>query len=109
MVASNCLGDKQAFTGANPSTMLKVVGVDVLSVGEFEADESAEEYFYEDVRHRKYCKIVLRDNIAIGAILIGKIEYKDAVKKAVDNALDCSDIIAELGKGNLEIIKKISQ
>ena len=38
--------------------MLKVVGVDVLSVGEFEATDA--EILLWDVRHRKYCKLVLQ-------------------------------------------------
>ena len=108
MVAANCLGDTQSFTGAKPSTMLKVVGVDVLSVGEFEATDGAKEYYYEDVRHRKYCKLVLRDNKAIGAILIGKIDYKDQVKKAVDQGLDCSEIVQDLAQGDLSAIQHIS-
>ena len=109
MAAANCLGDQQEFKGAKPSTMLKVVGVDVFSVGEFEAGEGAEEYFYEDVKRRKYCKIVLRDNKAVGAIMIGKIDYADSIKQAVASGADLSEITAKLNDGDLSVIEKALQ
>jgi nitrite reductase (NADH) large subunit len=109
LAATNVLGDTQSFQSATPSTMLKVVGVDVFSSGEFEAEDGAKEYYFEDMKRRKYCKVVLRDNCVVGAILIGKISFAESIKKAVAKRTNLSSIIDKLENHQLSAIDDVQQ
>lgn len=72
VAAVNALGGDRVYTGTVPSTVLKVAGVDVASVGKFEAEQPGDEVIvHENLEETRYRKLVVRDGVAIGGILFG--------------------------------------
>ncbi len=60
------------FSGANLSTKLKIMGVDVFSAGSIEEQgEGLETVRYEDPSQGVYKRVFLRNNRLVGAILVG--------------------------------------
>ncbi|WP_407275224.1 nitrite reductase large subunit NirB [Halothiobacillus sp. DCM-1] len=59
------------YTGSMTSTKLKVTGVDVFSAGEINASEAHEEIVLADAARGVYKKLLLRNNLVDGAVLIG--------------------------------------
>ena len=81
------------YAGSIPSAKLKVMGVDLVSIGEAEADQSAIAEFRED---RIYRKLVLRDGRISGAILLGDIRGHENLLEAVRAGELVSDPLARL-------------
>ncbi len=60
------------------STVLKVAGVNLVSVGNFEGGEGYEDLVYSDPQAGIYKKLVLKDNRIAGAIFLGDIkQYRE--------------------------------
>lgn len=86
VAGANAAGGAKAFTGAAPSAFLKVVGVDVFSIGQFmPADGSAR--VVEREAPGKYARLVVKDGKVQGANLVGDVEPALTVKAAVEKAL----------------------
>jgi NAD(P)H-nitrite reductase large subunit/nitrogen regulatory protein PII len=63
---------QSSYAGSNTSTALKVMGVDLVVLGEKEpADDKDEVLTYADTRRGIYKKAILRDGRLAGAILLG--------------------------------------
>ncbi len=72
IAAKNALSQKQKYEGTIPSNTLKVVGLDLTSIGTVNPeDESYEEVRREDREQGVYKKIVLRNGEVCGLISIG--------------------------------------
>jgi NADPH-dependent 2,4-dienoyl-CoA reductase/sulfur reductase-like enzyme/ferredoxin len=72
VAALNALGGNRSYSGTVPSTVLKVAGVDVASVGRFESEADQDKVFiHENLEENRYRKLVVRDGLAIGGILFG--------------------------------------
>ena len=59
------------YEGTVTSTMLKVTGISLFSAGDFTGDEDTEELLFTDFASGTYKKLVLRDNVIIGACIYG--------------------------------------
>ncbi|RVU85744.1 NAD(P)/FAD-dependent oxidoreductase [Leucothrix sargassi] len=59
------------YLGTVTSTKLKVTGIDLFSAGDFIGNEETEEIVFQDVSAGVYKKVVLKDNIIIGAVMYG--------------------------------------
>ncbi|WP_055586525.1 nitrite reductase large subunit NirB [Streptacidiphilus griseoplanus] len=72
-VADRLAGGERTFTGADLSTKLKLLGVDVASFGDaFAATEGALEVVYSDSRSGVYKKLVVTaEGALLGGILVG--------------------------------------
>ncbi|MGD2295682.1 MAG: FAD-dependent oxidoreductase [Candidatus Aminicenantes bacterium] len=99
IAALNILGQRQKYEGTVPSNTLKVVGIDLTSVGMVHPeDESFEELRVEDEDKGIYKKIVIRNGEVCGLICIGTkkgvneisrlISRKANVEKWKDSLLD---------------------
>ena len=53
--------------------MLKVVGIDLISSGDIDADGKLESLLEKDEKTFVYRKLVLKDDIIVGCILLGDI------------------------------------
>jgi NADPH-dependent 2,4-dienoyl-CoA reductase/sulfur reductase-like enzyme/ferredoxin len=81
VAAENAVGGSRTYAGTLPITMLKVVGVDLLSIG---AITGPSEVADEDAESLRYRKLVLDDDgRAIGGILLGHPEHVQAMTAAV--------------------------
>ncbi|MBL4762901.1 MAG: NAD(P)/FAD-dependent oxidoreductase [Gammaproteobacteria bacterium] len=59
------------YEGSMVSTKLKVTGIDLFSAGDFLGDEETEELVFQDVSRGVYKKIVLKDDVIVGAVMYG--------------------------------------
>lgn len=87
-------GLEAAFAGDPPSARLKVLGVDVFSVGEFLPKEP-HDFVIARSDEENYTGFTFRDGKMIGAVLVGDAGKAPAAKKAVDNKKDFAGIMAE--------------
>ncbi|MBB5189989.1 nitrite reductase (NADH) large subunit [Silvimonas terrae] len=62
---------KQRYTGTTTSTKLKVTGIDLFSAGDFMGGESYDEIVVSDPKGGIYKKLVLKDDVLVGACLYG--------------------------------------
>jgi len=59
------------YEGTVTSTKLKVTGIDLFSAGDFIGNENTEEIVFQDASAGVYKKVVLEDNVIIGAVMYG--------------------------------------
>lgn len=71
--AQNMAGRETLYTGTIPSTTLKVVGVDLTSIGEVQpTGDGFVELRRSEPEAGRYVKLVLREGRLVGAILLGE-------------------------------------
>jgi nitrite reductase (NADH) large subunit len=98
IAAANMAGEDAVYDVVVPSTTLKVVGIDVSSVGLINPQEEG----YVEVRHQDddagtYKKIVLHDGRIVGSIVIGDRKLARALEqKIADRTLMTSDAARKL-------------
>jgi nitrite reductase (NADH) large subunit len=100
VAACNALGEPRTYRESVLPTQLKVVGVDLISVGQFEAGPDDLSLVEEDVGSHRYRKLVIRDGILIGAILIGWPELNEPVSKAVKARKALDGAVTQLKAGD---------
>ena len=88
----NALGIPTVFGGIPRSNTLKVLGIDLMSIGKFEPEDGS--YFIiEGEIEQDYYRFVFRDGCLVGCVLMGNAEIGPKVKKIVEAKSDCSKII----------------
>ena len=86
VAAANMAGDESLYDVVVPSTTLKVVGIDVSSVGIVSPeDEHATEIRKLDNEAGTYKKVVLRDNVIIGSIVINDRQLAKKLESAISS------------------------
>ena len=107
VVAHNIAGgDEETYTPIIPKTMLKVAGIDLMSVGEF--DPRSEEdtvIVIEDIDHDEYRKLVISDGRIIGAILIGFPRLAPTISEAIIEKVNVSGVMDKLYAGKWDVLK----
>ncbi|MEF1290881.1 nitrite reductase large subunit NirB [Vibrio sp. M260118] len=100
VVADQLLGrDNKGFTGADMSTKLKLLGVDVASIGDaHKATEGAQEMVLQDAVAGIYKKLVVDKSGTklLGAILVGDNSDYDALLQCYLNETELPDHAANL-------------
>jgi NAD(P)H-nitrite reductase large subunit len=101
VAAVNALGGDERYEAQPPVTMLKVTGVDLTSIGRFEAAGPDElELVFEDVAEQRYRKLVVADGRIVGAILLGHPLEAPAVVAAVKAGTDVTRWLPQLETGD---------
>ncbi len=85
----NAAGLETLFAGVPRSNTLKVLGIDLFSIGEIEVRD-ASYVALEEERDRRYCRLLLRDQRLCGAILLGDSKTASALKKVLEAGKDLS-------------------
>ncbi|WP_226505284.1 nitrite reductase large subunit NirB [Pseudomonas sp. MWU16-30317] len=106
-VASTLAGEQHAtFAGADMSTKLKLLGVDVGSIGDAHAaTPGARSYRFIDEANASYRRLVVdaEGKKVIGAVLVGDNSYYDTLLQYVQNAIklpaDPASLILPLASG----------
>lgn len=105
-LASTLAGEEAAFTGADMSTKLKLLGVDVGSIGDAHgATPGSRSYRFIGEVDGSYRRLVLSDDGSrvIGAVLVGDNAYYDTIVQYVQNAIkppaDPAALILPRGEG----------
>jgi nitrite reductase (NADH) large subunit len=88
----NAVGLNAEFGGIPRSNTLKVLGLDLFSIGQIEPEDASFDVI-EDDRNGEYFRFVFRDSRLIGSILLGDAALTSVVKKVVEKKADFSDIL----------------
>jgi NADPH-dependent 2,4-dienoyl-CoA reductase/sulfur reductase-like enzyme/ferredoxin len=108
IAAENAVGGDRAYQGTIPVTLLKVVGVELASIGRITADTAAGEIeiVLEDREALRYRKLVIdADGHAAGAILLGYPQYAAAVTAVVRRGGDVAVLIDDLRAGDWDALE----
>ncbi|MFA5632989.1 MAG: nitrite reductase large subunit NirB [Porticoccaceae bacterium] len=99
VAAQLCGKEAQPFVGADMSTKLKLLGVDVGSIGDAQgASAGARSYRYIDEAGASYRRLVVSGDgkRALGAVLVGDNSYYDPLLQYVQNGIALPDDPASL-------------
>ncbi len=106
VAAALCGSGEQAFSGADMSTKLKLLGVDVGSIGDAHgATPGARSYRYIDEAGAGYRRLVVSADgkRVLGAVLVGDNSYYDTLLQYVQNGIappaDPASLILPQGQG----------
>lgn len=95
IAAQNILGNApQEFLGADMSTKLKLLGVDVASIGDAHGNtEGAQSYTYNDEIEQVYKRLIVSADgkKVIGAVLLGDVEAYGSLVQMMLNDTDLPD------------------
>lgn len=95
VAAQHILGDqKQEFLGADMSTKLKLLGVDVASIGDAHGNtEGAQSYTYNDEIEQVYKRLIVSSDgkKLLGAVLLGDVEAYGSLLQIMLNDMDLPD------------------
>ena len=107
VAAINAIGGEATYSPVVPATTLKVVGVDVTSVGRFTANSGEDEIVLEDVENLSYRKLVIAEGKIVGAILMGFAGEAQAVNTAIKQAWNVTDLLPALQAGEWNVLQQI--
>jgi nitrite reductase (NADH) large subunit len=102
------LEDTNPYQGTVPVTVLKVVGVDLTSIGQSEPGAQDEVLMQEDEASLRYGKLVISNNRIIGAILLGYSREVAPVTSAVKQAWDVTPVMESLRAGRWDAVEQLS-
>lgn len=94
IAGQNAVGKETSFLGDPPSTRLKVLGVDVFSIGQFSPSQEGDRLVAEG-KDGGYKSFLFRDGKIIGSILLGDASMANKVKAAVEGKKDFSMVLDE--------------
>ncbi|MBN1867551.1 FAD-dependent oxidoreductase [Candidatus Sumerlaeota bacterium] len=89
----NAAGGSAEFGGLARTNTLKVLGIDLASVGEIEAADGSDRVIEQESAGR-YFRFLFRDNCLRGAILLGDIGATAPATHAIENRTDLSALLA---------------
>jgi len=94
IAGQNAAGKETSFLGDPPSTRLKVLGVDVFSIGQFSPSLDGDRLVAES-KNGGYKSFLFREGKMIGSILLGDASLANRVKAAIEGKRDFSSILDE--------------
>lgn len=106
VAARNALGHERAYRGLVPPTGLKVVGVELASIGRFEptGQDDEEVIALEDPVEGRYRKLVIVAGVIVGAILLGYPQEVPAVAAAIKLRRDVRQHLSALRGGEWQVL-----
>ena len=86
IVSANILGQRKKYKGSVPANSLKVAGIQLTSLGEVNPeDEGFEEIRVENRQKGIYKKVVLKQDVIVGAIWMGTKKGADDIARLIAN------------------------
>ena len=107
VAADNAVGGDSAYRGSIPFTILKVVGIELTSIGRFEEQPGDEVVAIEEPGGR-YRKLVVADGRIAGAILLGYSAEVAAVRTAVNRGYRVTGVLDALRAGRWGVLSDLS-
>ena len=90
IAGTNMAGKEAIYDGTTMASTLKVVGIDLASAGNIDAENEFESKVAGD--KAVYKKIIIEDNQIIGCIMLGDTKGFNKITKAMSDKKDVSDI-----------------
>ena len=94
IAGANMAGTNMLYDGTTMANTLKVVGVDVASAGDIDAENKHESKIFSN--EKTYKKIVLKNDLIIGCIMLGETKGFNKITKAMTEKRDVSKIKDQL-------------
>jgi len=88
----NAAGGSAHFGGIPRSNTLKVLGLDLLSIGQFEPEDGSFQVI-EAQQAEAYYRFVFRDEHLVGSVLVGDTSPAGPVKVSIEARTDFSGIL----------------
>jgi nitrite reductase (NADH) large subunit len=88
----NAAGEAAIFSGIPRSNTLKVLGVELFSIGLVHPDDASYRIFEEENGH--YQQFIFRDSHLVGAILVGDTSIAPTLKKLIETNASCTELLA---------------
>ena len=109
VAAINSIGGDKAYEDTVPSTLLKVVGVELTSIGPPEPESEDDIVIaLEDVQEHRYRKIVVSEGRIVSAVLYGYQLEVPRVTDAIKKGIDVSDHLDALKAGDWDVLSKLA-
>jgi nitrite reductase (NADH) large subunit len=89
----NAVGQSVEFGGIPRSNMLKVLGLNMLSMGRF-MPEDGSDVVIEEEKNGAYLRFVFHDGCMVGSVLLGDTSISAPLKKAMEGGTDFSGLLA---------------
>ena len=89
----NAVGGDAHFGGFPRSNTIKAVGLDLTSIGRFQPEDGGD-LLLEENQPDRYCAFVFRDNRMVGALLVGHADLATPARRAIEEGLDFSLLLA---------------
>ena len=96
VAGANMAGQNAIYEGTVPANDLKVVGIDLMAAGDIDADGQFESQVIKDEEKKIYRKLVIKDNIVIGAILLGDLRGSREIQQAIKMKQEISSLQRDL-------------
>jgi nitrite reductase (NADH) large subunit len=90
----NMAGGNKVYEGTTMANTLKVVGIDLASAGNIDAENEFESRIVKD--EKVYKKIVIENNRIIGCIMLGETKGFNKITKAISEGVDVSKIMDQI-------------
>ncbi|WP_157592438.1 FAD-dependent oxidoreductase [Solirubrobacter soli] len=108
VAADVAVGGSKLYDPVVPVTILKVVGIELTSIGRFEAAGSHEEEIALEDASGRYRKLVVADGRIVGAILLGFSKEVAAVRTAITRGFDVTHVLPTLRQGRWDVLTGMS-
>jgi NAD(P)H-nitrite reductase large subunit len=108
VAADNAVGGSKAYEGVVPVTILKVVGIELASIGQIEPASAHDEVIALE-QDGRYRKLVVSEGRIVGAILLGFAQEVALVRTAVNERLDVTGRLDALRAGRWEVLSAVTQ
>ena len=95
-------GQEVSYEGTVPSSTLKVVGIDLFSAGDIDAEEKLTAVAAKDEARNIYRKLVSDGRAVVGAILLGDIRGSGEIAEAIRTRQDMAALKNDLAEKGLE-------
>jgi len=101
-----CGQNSQTYSGSVSTVLLKIVGPELASVGQFEARRPGEkEYVFSDSSEGIYRKIVLQEGRLLGGVIFGNNRLASVIARLVKLARPIPEqVVAEFERGNVTLL-----
>jgi nitrite reductase (NADH) large subunit len=96
-------GGKATYPGTIVSNTLKVVGIDLTSVGEIDAESKLECVVRSDREACTYCKIAFKEDKIVGCILLGEVKGKNEILNAIERKVNVGALKDSILKGGFDL------
>ena len=107
VAADNAVGGEMVYGGTVPFAMLKVVGIELTSIGRFQEQPGDDVVVLEEPGGR-YRKLVIEDGRIVGAILLGHSAEVAAVRTAIDRGFPVGGVMDSLRAGRWNALADLS-
>lgn len=102
----NAAGAGAQFGGIPRANTLKVLGLDLMSIGTFEPEDGSF-LVIEDEAGDTYARFVFHDGVLVGAVMLGDTSRAGPIKKAIENRADFSDVVTPTGQAHATTVAAV--